>query len=152
MSLVYLSVTPFCFQALIIFTIIIIPNCFSGRLPMSPYFVWFDEFFLSYSFTCWIFLCLFMLLVCCVWGLHSSVWRIKVPLNFGVCSLWVELGQCLVMASWLGEPVSVCVLVHGTWSHFCGGHCSVQQWVLGFQWVWYGFGVSMGLIWLFLIF
>ena len=42
----------------IIFTIIIL-NSFLGRLPISSSFVWFGGH-LSCSFTCWIFLCLFI--------------------------------------------------------------------------------------------
>ena len=50
----------------IIFTINI-QNSFSGRFPISSSFVWFGGH-LSYSFTCWVFLCLFTCLYCCVWG------------------------------------------------------------------------------------
>ena len=43
----------------IIFTIII-QNSLSGRFPISSSFVWFGGH-LSCSFTCWVFLCLFIL-------------------------------------------------------------------------------------------
>ena len=46
-------------------------------------------------------------LACCVWGALSVVWKVVVPLNCGVCSLWVGLDQQLVKVSWVGEPVSV---------------------------------------------
>ena len=51
----------------IIFTIIIW-NSLSGRFPISSSFVWFDRH-LSCSFTCWVFLCLFILfiLLCLEW-------------------------------------------------------------------------------------
>jgi len=45
----------------IIFTIIIY-NSLSGRFPISSSFVWFGEH-LSCSFTCWVFLCLFILFI-----------------------------------------------------------------------------------------
>ena len=51
----------------IIFTIIIL-NSFSGRLPISSSLVWFGGH-LSCSFTCWVFLCFFILfrLLCLGW-------------------------------------------------------------------------------------
>ena len=45
----------------IIFTIIIL-NSLSGRFPISSSFVWFGGH-LSCSFTCWVFLCLFILFI-----------------------------------------------------------------------------------------
>ena len=113
---------------------------FSSRLSMSP------SFFggglvnvLSYYFTCWIFLCLFMLLVCCVWGLLSSGWRVMVPLNCGVCSLWVELDQWLVKVSWLEELVSVFWWVEMDLLFLeCNEVSSCQ--FLGF----WGFGMALG--------
>ena len=89
----------------IIFTVIVL-NYFSGGLPISSSFVWFGGF-LSYSFTCWIFLCLSFCLYCCVWGAFSAGWKVVVPLICGVCSLWMGLEQWLVNVSWLGELVSV---------------------------------------------
>ena len=59
----------------IIFTIIIL-NSFSGRLPISSTFVWFGGH-LSCFFTCWIFLCLFILfrLLCLGWPFcRLSLW------------------------------------------------------------------------------
>jgi len=44
---------------------------------------------------------------CCVWGLLSAGWRVVVPFNCGVCSLWVCLDQWLVKVSSLGDLVSV---------------------------------------------
>ena len=48
--------------------IIIILNSFSSRFPVSSSFVWLGEHF-SCSFTCWVFLCLFILfrLLCLEW-------------------------------------------------------------------------------------
>src|SRR5574340_708523 len=66
----------------IIFTIII-QNSLSGRFPISSSFVWFGGR-LSCSFTCWVFLCLFILfiLLCLRWpfctlavGGSSLLWR-----------------------------------------------------------------------------
>ena len=45
-------------------------------------------------------------LIYCVWGLLSEGWKVTV-LNFGVCPLWMGLGQCLVKVSWLGGFVPV---------------------------------------------
>ena len=44
-------------------------------------------------------------LIYCVWSLLSSGWKVVVPLNCGVCLLWVELRQCLVKFSWMGGLV-----------------------------------------------
>ena len=74
----------------IILTIIIL-NSLSGRLSVSSSFVWFGEH-LSCSFTCWIFLCLFILfrLLCLGWFFCMLV--------FVVGSLWflfiVEPASC----------------------------------------------------------
>ena len=56
--------------------IIIILNYFWGRFSISSSFVWFGGHF-SCSFTCWVFLCLFILFRCCVWsGLSVSLWSV----------------------------------------------------------------------------
>ena len=106
LSLVYLSVTPFCFQDFwIIFTIIIL-NCFSARLLTSSCFVWLvgfyhvplpPEYFSAFS-SC---------LGCCVWGGLSVCWKFVVPLYCGGSSLWVGLDKWLVKVSWLGKFASV---------------------------------------------
>jgi len=44
---------------------------------------------------------------CCAWGSLSAGWKVVVPLNCGVCFLWVELDQWLVKVSLLGKLVSV---------------------------------------------
>ena len=89
----------------IIFTIIIL-NSFSGRLPISSSFVWFGGH-LSCSFTCWVFLCPFILfrLLCLGWPScilavcdSSLLWRFLPVGGVG----WVA---CQV--SWLGRFVSV---------------------------------------------
>ena len=89
----------------IIFTMSIL-NSFSCRIPNSSSFVQFHGF-LSYSFTCWMFLCFLFCLVCCVWGLLSAGCKVIVPLNYRVCFLWVGLGQWLMKVSWLRKLVSV---------------------------------------------
>ena len=93
----------------IIFTIIIL-NSFSGRLPISSSFVWFGVH-LSCSFTCWIFLCLFILsiLLCLGWPFcmlevcgFSLLWH---------CSCvwyWIGLVAC---QGFLVREACVCVLV-----------------------------------------
>ena len=62
---------------------IIIRNSLSGRFPSSSSFVWFGGH-LSCSFTCWVFLCLFILFIslCLGWpfcilavGGSSLLWR-----------------------------------------------------------------------------
>jgi len=116
--LVYLSVTPFCFQDFwIIFTIIIL-NCFSARFLMSSCFVWFGDH-LSCSFTCWIFLCLFILfrLLCLGWPFcilevcgSSLMWRL-----FPVCE--VVLVAC---QSFLVREICISVLVGGAGSLLSG--------------------------------
>ena len=76
------------------------------RLPISSSFIWLGRF-LSYSFTWWIFIWLFMLfrLLCLGWPFgrldfcgSSQLWS---PL------LWVGFDQWLFKVSWLGELVSV---------------------------------------------
>ena len=75
-----------------IFTIII-QNSLSGRFPISSYFVWFGGH-LSCSFTCWVFLCLFILFV-----LLSLGWPFCILAVCGVlfivgfpCCGWVCMG------------------------------------------------------------
>ena len=90
----------------IIFTIIIW-NSLSGRFPISSSFVWFGGH-LSCSFTCWVFLCLFILFILLRLGVaflySGSLWS---SLYYGVSSLWVGLDGWFVSVSWLGTPVSV---------------------------------------------
>ena len=57
----------------IIFTINI-QNSFSGRFPLSSSFVWFGGH-LSCSFTCWVFLCLFILVILLHFGGLSMFWE-----------------------------------------------------------------------------
>ena len=103
----------------IIFTIIL--NSFSGRFPISSSFVWFGGH-LSCSFTCWVFLCLFILfiLLCLGWPFHilaicgsSLLWRFITVGGVG----WVAYQGFLV------REACVSVLVHGT-----GFLLSVGQW------------------------
>ena len=104
----------------IIFTIIIL-NCFSDRLPISSSLVWFDGH-LSCSFTCWIFLCLYILFrfLCLGWPFcrlevcGSSLWWRLFPVG-GVglvaCQGFLVRGAC------------ICVLVGGA-----GSLLSEVQW------------------------
>ena len=55
------------------------------------------EYFSAFSFC----------LDCCVWIALSAGWKFIVPLNCGVCSLWVGLDRWLVKVPWLGELVSM---------------------------------------------
>ena len=107
----------------IIFTIIIL-NSFSGRLPISYSLVWFSGL-LSCYFTCWIFLCLFILfrLLCLGWHFcmlevcsSSLLWRF-LPMG-GVGR--VACQGFLVREAW------VSVLVGGAGSLLSGVQWSVQ--------------------------
>ena len=99
--------------------------------------VWFGGL-LSCLFTCWIFLCLFILfrLLCLGWPFcmlevcgSSLLWRF-LPLG-GVG--WVACQGFLV------REVLVGVLVGGAGSLLSGVQWSVQQWVLRCLWVWCDF-------------
>ena len=94
------------FSRFLIIFIIIILNSFSGRLPISSFFVLFGGF-LSCSFTCWIFLCLFILFRLLCLAAFSAGWKFVVPLDCGIYSMWVGLDYWLVQVYWLGEPVSM---------------------------------------------
>ena len=61
LKLVYICDSILISRLWINFTIII-RNSLSGRFPISSSFVWFGGH-LSYSFTCWVFLCLFILFI-----------------------------------------------------------------------------------------
>ena len=89
----------------IIFTIIIW-NSLSGRFPISSSFVWFGGH-LSCSFTCWVFLCLFILFMLLCLGWPFCILAVVVPLYCGGSLLWVGLDGWLVKVSWLGKLVSV---------------------------------------------
>ena len=106
-----------------IFTIIIL-NYFPGRLPITSSFVLFGGF-LSCSFTCWIFLSLFILFsflclgspFCRLEGDSSpSLWSL-----FPVCGVGPVACECFLVGG-----TCVCVLVNGTGSHLSAGQCSVQ--------------------------
>ena len=102
----------------IIFTIII-QNSLSGTFPISSSFVWFVGH-LSYSFTCWVFLCLFILfiLLCLGWPFCIlAVCGVLFIVEFPHCG-WGWMGW-LVKVSWLGKFVSVfwwVELVSSLWS------------------------------------
>ena len=110
----------------IIFTIIILNYC-SSRLPISSSFVWFGGH-LSCFFTCWIFLCLFILfrLLCLGWPFcmlvvcgSSLLWRVL---------LWVGFSSLPWVASqgFLVRDAFVDVLVGGAGSLLSGVQWSVQ--------------------------
>ena len=89
----------------IIFTIII-QSSLSGRFPISSSFVWFGGH-LSCSFTCWVFLCLFILFILLSLGCPFCTLAVC-----GVLFIWsfFTVGGVygwLVKVSWLGKLVSV---------------------------------------------
>ena len=91
--------------------IIITLNSFSGRLPVSPSFVW-SGGVLPCFFICCMFLCLFILFNLLCSGPSSSSYKVIVPLTCRVCPQCVGLDQYLVKVSWLAGTGS-CVLVVG---------------------------------------
>ena len=100
-----LSVTPFCFQDFGSFSLSLFRILYQVDSLSLP-FVWFGGH-LSCFFTCWVFLCLFLLFILLfgVAFLYSgSLWS---SLYCGVSSLWVGLDRWLVKVSWLGKLVSV---------------------------------------------
>ena len=121
----------------IILTIIIL-NSISGRLPISSSFVWFGGH-LSCSFTCWIFLCLFILfrLLC----LECLFCRLEVC---GFSLLWSLLpvdGLGLVACQgFLVRGACICVLAGeaGSLSLKCNEVSSIEFWGV------YGFGMALG--------
>ena len=119
--------------------IIIILNSFSGRFPISSSFVWLGGHF-SCSFTCWVFLWLFILfrLLCLEWAFcilevcgSFLLWRC-LPLG-GV--VWLACQGFLV------REACVSVLVRGNGFLLSGVQWSAQWWVL--WWV-YVLGVTLG--------
>ena len=87
----------------IIFTIIIW-NSLSDRFPISSSFVWFGGH-LSCSFTCWVFLCLFILFILLCLGWPFRILAVCGVLFIVVSSLWVGLYGWLVKVSWLRKLV-----------------------------------------------
>ena len=136
LSLICLSVTPFFSRFCVIFTIIILES-FSGRTPVSSLFGFVGfyhvpspaEYFSAFSFC----------LDCCVWDALSSGWTFMVPLNCGVCSLWVGLDQWVVEVSWLGELASVF-----WWVELDLFSLECSQVPSGEFWGAYGFGMVLG--------
>ena len=118
-------------------------------LPM-PFWITFTIIILKYfCLIWWVFLIKFLHLLnislssfCldfCIWGNFSAGWKFVVPLNCGVCSLWVELDQWLVKVSWLEELVSVFWWVEMDLLFLeCNEVSSCQ--FLGF----WGFGMALG--------
>ena len=131
----------------IIFTVIIL-NSFSGGLPISSSFVWVGGL-LSCSFTCWIFLCLFILfrLLCLGWSFcllevcsSSLLWRF-LPVS--------GVGR-VASQDFLVREACMSVLVGRAWSLLSGVQWSgwissirsaVKCPVVSFE-------VSVGLVWL----
>ena len=110
-SPVYISISPFCFQDFgsslqslfwILFQIDSLSPVLSFHLVGFYHVPSHAGYFSVFSFC----------LVCCVWGLLSTGWRVVFPLSCGVCSLQVRLDQFFVNLSWLGE---LC-LCSGGWS------------------------------------
>ena len=119
----------------IIFTTIIL-NSFSGRLPISSSFVWFGGL-LSCSFTCGVFLFLFILfrLLCLGWPFRmlevcysSLLWRFLPVGGVG----WVACQGFLVREAW----VSVQCVELDLFSLECSDVSSSEFWRV------YGFGVT----------
>ena len=97
----------------IIFTIII-QNSLSGRFPISSFFVWLGGH-LSCSFTCWVFLCPFILFILlslgwtfCILAVCGVLFIVEFPHCAWGCMGWVVQVACqglLLREAW------VCVLV-----------------------------------------
>ena len=90
LSLIYLSVTSFCFQGcgssvLSSFWILFQVDSLSPPLLFGLVGIYqiplLAAYFFAFSF----------LLDCCVWGALSISWKFVVPLYCGACSLWVVL-------------------------------------------------------------
>ena len=86
------------------------------------------EYFSAFSFC----------LDCCVWVALSAGWKFTVPLNCGVCSLWVGLDWWLVKVPWLGELVPVFWWVQlDLFSLECSEVYSSESWVfVCLAWLW----------------
>ena len=79
-------------------------------------------------------------LACCVWGALSAGWKVVVPLN---CSgLTVGGVGPVACQGFLGGGTCVC---SGGWSWVSPLQSAVRcpVVVLGFLWVWYGFGTPI---------
>ena len=90
-----------------IISTIIFRNSLSGRFSVSSSFVWFGGH-LSCSFTCWVFLCLFILfiLLCLGWPFCIlAVCGVLFLVEFPHCG-WGCIGD-FIKASWLGKLVSM---------------------------------------------
>ena len=115
---------------------VIILNYFLGRLPISSSFVCFCGH-LSCSFTCWIFLCLFILFrllclgypFCMLEVCGSSLWRL-LPVS--------GVGR-VACQGFLVREACVSFLVCGAGSLLSGVQWSVQSWILRCLWVWCDF-------------
>ena len=81
------------------------------------------EYFSAFSFC----------LDCCIWDALSTGWMFMIPLNCGVCSLWVGLDQWLVKVSWLGDSH----LCSGGWSWISSLWSAIKCpiWVLRCLWI-----------------
>ena len=75
-------------------------------------------------------------LIYCIWGLLCAGWKVIVPLNCGGCQ--VDLEQCLVKVSWLGELVSVFWWQSWILSLWRAIPCSSSMFLvsLGLLWLW----------------
>ena len=91
------------------------------------------------SFTCWVFLCLFILFRLLCWSGLSVFWWCVVPFYCGGFSQWVGLDDWLVEVSWLGKLVSM--FWWGELVFFsleCNGVSSSEFWdgSMGLVWLW----------------
>ena len=134
-----LFVTPFCFQDFGSFLLSLFEIFFSDRFPISSSFVWFGGHF-SCSFTCLVFLCLFIL-----FRLLCLGWAFCILLVCGSFLLWrfYPVGGVgrLACQGFLVWEACVNVLEHGNGFLLSGVQWSAQWWVL--QWV-YVLGVTLG--------
>ena len=109
-----------------------------GRFPISSSFVWFGGH-LSCSFTCWVFLCLFILFILLCLG-----WPFRILAVCGSSLLWsfLTVGAVWWVAcqGFLVRETCVGVLVGGAEFLLSGVQWSIQWWVMRCQWFWSNFG------------
>ena len=104
----YLSVIPFWFQDFGSFSL----SLFGILYPISSSFVWFDGH-LSCSFTCWVFLCIFILFnpCCCIYQhfafiteLCFIVWLDHNLSIFRLMDIWIFPSFWLLWIFWILTP------------------------------------------------
>ena len=117
--------------------IIIILNCFSGRLPISSSFVR-SGGFLPCSFICCVFLCLLILLNLLCLGSPFHRLQVRSFLCFWCLSPGAKVGL-VGCVGFLLEGTSACVLVDEAGTCLSGGQVYVWWCVLGCLWPYYDF-------------